>query len=300
MSSRKWLNCRLADVQERLGKHRVSKPVISRLLKAHDYQLRANDQQICANAQDPERNLQFEHIQEQRQQHEAAGEPGISTDTKKKELMGNFQNPGQVWCQVAPVYTGVNAHDFKQDSLGRAVPYGIYNPQFNRGTVYLGRSADTPAFAVDNIAGGCATERLERFPNSTCLMIEADSGGSHSAVSRAWKYHLQEKVSDRFGLIVTVCHYPTGASKWNPIEHRLFSEISKTWAGCPLRTFPMAAQYIRDTTTQTGLTVRAHIVRKKYTTGEKISDKMMATLNITYHAVCPQWNYTIYPRCHVQ
>ena len=297
MSSRKWLNCRLADIQERLGKHRVSKPVISRLLKAHDYQLRANDKQICANAQDPERNLQFEHIQEQRQQHEAAGEPGISTDTKKKELIGNFQNPGQVWCQVAE---RVNAHDFKQDSLGRAVPYGIYNPQFNRGTVYLGRSADTPAFAVDNIAGWCATERLELFPNSTCLMIEADSGGSNSAVSRAWKYHLQEKVSDRFGLIVTVCHYPTGASKWNPIEHRLFSEISKTWAGCPLRTFPMAAQYIRDTTTQAGLTVRAHIVRKKYTTGEKISDKMMATLNITYHAVCPQWNYTIYPRCPAQ
>jgi len=296
MNSRKWLNCRLADVQERLGKHWVSKPVISRLLKAHDYRLRANTKQICSK-QDPERNLQFEHIQEQRQQHETAGEPKISTDTKKKELIGNFQNSGQVWCQVAE---RVNAHDFKQDSLGRAVPYGVYDLRFNRGTVYLGRSADTPAFAVDNIAEWCVTERLERFPNSTRLMIEADSGGSNSAVSRAWKYHLQEKVSDRFGLIVTVCHYPTGASKWNPIEHRLFSEISKTWAGCPLRTFPMAAQYIRDTTTQTGLTVRAHLVRKKYATGEKISDDMMATLNITYHAICPQWNYTIYPRCHPQ
>lgn len=296
MNSRKWLNCRLTDVQERLGKHWVSKPVISRLLKAHEYRLRANNKQICSK-QDPERNLQFEHIQEQRQEHETAGEPKISTDTKKKELIGNFQNSGQAWCQVAE---RVNAHDFKQDSLGRAVPHGVYDLQFNRGTVYLGRSADTPAFAVDNIAQWCATERLERFPNSTRLMIEADSGGSNSAVSRAWKYHLQEKVSDRFGLIVTVCHYPTGASKWNPIEHRLFSEISKTWAGCPLRTFPMAAQYIRDTTTQTGLTVRAHLVRKKYTTGEKISDDMMATLNISYHDICPQWNYTIYPRCHPQ
>lgn len=297
MSGRKWLNCRLGDIQERLGKHRVSKPVISRLLKARDYRLRANSKQICSNAQDPERNLQFEHILEQGQQHEAAGEPGISADTKKKELIGNFQNAGQVWCQVAE---RVNAHDFKQDSLGRAVPYGIYDLQFNCGTVYLGRSADTPAFAVDNIANWCATERLERFPNSTRLMIEVDGGGSNSAVSKAWKYHLQEKVADCFNLIVTVCHYPPGASKWNPIEHRLFSEISKTWAGCPLRTFGIAAQYIRETETQTGLTVRAHLIRKKYATGEKISDEMLATLNITYHAVCPQWNYTIYPRCHVQ
>ena len=181
MSSRKWLNCRLGDIQERLGKHRVSKPVISRLLKAHDYYLRSNNKQICAR-QDPERNLQFEYIQEQRQQHEIAGEPKISTDTKKKELIGNFKNPGQVWCQMAEQ---VNAHDFKQDSLGRAVPYGVYDPQFNRGTVYLGRSADTPAFSVDSIAEWCATERLERFPNSTRLMIETDCGGSNSAVSRA-------------------------------------------------------------------------------------------------------------------
>ena len=294
MSSRKWLNCRLGDIQERLGKHRVSKPVISRLLKAHDYRLRADSKQICSK-QDPERDLQFEHIQEQRRQHAAAGDPKISTDTKKKELIGNFQNAGRIWCQVAE---RVNAHDFKQDSLGRAVPYGIYDLQFNRGTVYLGRSADTPAFAVDTLADWCATERLERFPNSTRLLIETDCGGSNSAVSKAWKYHLQEKVSDRFGLVVTVCHYPTGASKWNPIEHRLFSEISKTWAGCPLRTFAIAAQYIRRTETQTGLIVRAHLVRKKYITGEKISDEMMAALNITHHPICPQWNYTIYPRCH--
>jgi len=296
MSSRKWLNCRLIDIQERLGKHRVSKPVLSRLLKAHAYRLRSNTKQICAQ-QDPERNLQFEHIQAQRQQHQEAGEPRISTDTKKKELIGNFLNSGHIWCQAAEE---VHAHDFKQDSLGRAVPYGVYDLPSNRGTVYLGRSADTPAFAVDNIATWCATERLDRFPTSSRLMIETDCGGSNSAVSRAWKYHLQNKVSDRFGLIVTVCHYPTGASKWNPIEHRLFSEISKTWAGCPLRTFAIAAQYIRETKTQTGLIVRAHLIRKKYVPGEKISAEMMATLNIAHHAVCPQWNYTIYPRGYCQ
>ena len=291
MSSRKWLNCRLSDIQERLGKHKVSKPVISRLLKARNYLLRVNIKQICSK-QDPERNLQFEHIQEQRQQHQAAGEPCLSTDTKKKELIGNFKNAGQIWCQTAE---RVYAHDFTQDSLGRAVPYGVYDLQFNAGTVYLGRSADTPAFAVDNIATWCATERLERFPSSQRLLIEADSGGSNSATSKAWKYHLQNKVADRFGLIVTVCHYPTGTSKWNPIEHRLFSEISKTWAGCPLRTFAIAAQYIRETKTQTGLTVRAHLLQKKYSTGEQISNDMMATLNIVYHQVSPQWNYTIYP-----
>lgn len=270
----------------------MSKPVISRFLKARNYRLRANTKQICSQ-QDPARNEQFEHIQEQRRQHQEAGEPHLSTDTKKKELIGNFRNPGRVWCQTAE---RVNVHDFKQDALGTAVPYGVYDLQFNHGTVYLGRSADTPAFAVDNIAAWCATERLLRFPNSRHLLIETDSGGSNSAVSRAWKYHLQDKVADRFGLIVTVCHYPTGASKWNPIEHRLFSEISKTWAGCPLRTFTLAAHYIRETKTQTGLVVSAHHVRKKYITGEKISDEQMATLNIVYHEICPQWNYTIYPR----
>jgi hypothetical protein len=292
MSSRKWLNCRLSDVQDRLGKHRVSKPVISRILKAHKYRLRGNVKEICSK-QDPERNAQFEHIQAQRQEHREAGEPCLSADTKKKELIGNFKNNGQIWCQSAE---RVHVHDFGQDALGRAVPYGVYDLQFNRGTVYLGRSADTPAFAVDNIAAWCATERLERFPASRRLLIETDSGGSNSATSKAWKYRLQNDVADRFGLIVTVCHYPTGASKWNPIEHRLFSEISKTWAGCPLRTFAIAAQYIRDTKTQTGLSVRAHVIRRKYITGEQISAEMMSTLNIVYHQVCPQWNYTIYPR----
>jgi len=135
-----------------------------------------------------------------------------------------------------------------------------------------------------------------RFPTATSLMIEADAGGSNSASSRLWKQHLQEKVADRFGLTVTVCHYPTGASKWNPIEHRLFSEISKTWAGCPLRSFEAAVEYIRDTRTETGLTVQAHLVTDAYATGVRVSADMMASLNLEPHTVCPQWNYTIRPR----
>jgi hypothetical protein len=190
----------------------------------------------------------------------------------------------------------VDVHDFPQDAVGRAVPYGIYDLQHNRGTVYIGQAADTPAFAVDNIAQWCATELRERFPDATQLLIEADSGGSNSARSRVWKQALQAQGADRFGLTVTVCHYPTGASKWNPIEHRLFSEISKTWAGCPLRSFEAVVDYIQDTRTHTGLRVNAHLVATFYAPGGKVPPAVMATLNIQAHEVCPQWNYTIRPR----
>ena len=142
----------------------------------------------------------------------------------------------------------------------------------------------------------CETEKPVRFPNTTALWIEADGGGSNSARSRVWKQLLQEKVADRFGLTVTVCHYPTGCSKWNPIEHRLFSEVSKTWAGCPLRSWELILQYISETKTETGLNVRAVLVTEKYETGIKVSDEVMDGLNLEYHAVCPQWNYTIRPR----
>jgi hypothetical protein len=294
MSDDKWLNCRLRDIQDRLDKqgHPVSVPVISRLLRAHDYRLRVNVKER-AGTHDPERGAQFEHIRAQRAQHQAAGQPTLSVDTKKKELIGNFKNPGRIWGQEPEE---VNVHDFRQDAIGRAVPYGIYDIQHNRATVYVGQSADTPTFAVDNIVRWCQTERLVYSPEATQLMIEADCGGSNGYRSRAWKRDLQAKVADAFGLTVTVCHYPTGASKWNPIEHRLFSEISKTWAGCPLRSYNLMLHYIRDTKTQTGLSVQAHLVTETYETGVKVPDEEMDALNIEFHDVCPQWNYTIYPR----
>jgi hypothetical protein len=294
MSDKKWLNCRLSDIRRQLDErgHRVSKPVISRLLRAHDYSLRANVKQ-ATGTQHPARDQQFAHLHAQRAAHQAAGQPVISVDTKKKELVGNFKNAGQIWCQEAEV---VDAHDFPQDAVGRAVPYGIYDVQHNRGTVYVGQSADTPAFAVDNIAHWCATELRARFPDATQLLIEADSGGSNSARSRVWKQALQAQVADRFGLTVTVCHYPRGASKWNPIEHRLFSAISKTWAGCPLRSFDLVLRYLQETRTATGLRVEAYLVPTVYATGTTVPDAVMATLNIQAHEVCPQWNYTIQPR----
>jgi hypothetical protein len=214
-------------------------------------------------------------------------------DTKKKELIGNLKNAGQ---SRGPHAERVNVHDFPSDAEGRAVPYSIYDQQHNCGPVYVGQSAATPTFAVDNIIRWCETERPLRFPGTTDLLIEADSGGSNSARSRVWKQLLQGKVSDRLGMTITVCHYPTGCSKWNPIEHRLFSEVSKTWAGCPLRSFDLMLQYISDTKTETGLTVRAVLVPEKHETGIKVSDEEMDGLNLEHHDVCPQWNYTIRPR----
>jgi hypothetical protein len=294
MSAQKWLTCRLSDIREKLKErgHAASKPVISRLLRAHGYSLRANVKQ-AAGKQHPDRDQQFEQIHAQRAAHQKAGQPVISVDTTKKELVGNFKNAGQMWCQEAEE---VDAHDFPQDAIGRAVPYGIYDLRHNRGTVFVGQSADTPAFAVDTIAEWCATEVRQRYPGATHLMIEADSGGSNSARSRLWKERLQAQVADRFGVSVTVCHYPTGASQWNPIEHRLFSEISKTWAGCPLRSFEVVVEYIQETRTATGLRVEAHLVPTVYPTGVKVPDEVMATLTIQAHEVCPQWNYTLHPR----
>jgi len=294
MAEGKWLNCRLRDIQARLTNwgHGVSSPVISRLLKAAGYRLRLNVKEREGQPA-PERDQQFVHIHQQRTAHQAAGQPTISVDTKKKELIGNFKNAGRIWCQEAEV---VKLHDFLSEGEGKAVPYGVYDLQHNRGTVYVGQSADTPTFAVDNLLRWCQTELPQRFPGATQLFIEADGGGSNASRSRVFKQQLQEKLADGLGLTVTVCHYPPGASKWNPIEHRLFSEISKTWAGCPLRSFDLVLDYIPDTKTQTGLTVQAQLVTAQYPTGVKVSDELMHPLNIQVHEVCPQWNYTIRPR----
>jgi len=293
ISGQKWLNCRLEDIRQKLSaqNHSLSLPVIVRILRSHDYALRVNQKQQ-AGKQHPERNQQFEYIRRQRTTYATHGQPVISIDGKKKELIGNFKNAGRAWRQSPDV---VDAHDFPQDAIGRAVPFGIYDLRHNCGTVYIGQSADTPTFAVDCIAHWCQTELCLRFPTATQLLIEADAGGSNSARSRVWKQQLQLQIADTLGLTVTVCHYPAGTSKWNPIEHRLFSEISKTWAGCPLRSYELMLQYIRDTKTQTGLTVSAHLVTQHYPTGVTVSDEEMAAFHLEKHDTCPQWNYTIRP-----
>jgi hypothetical protein len=293
-SDRRWIRSSLRSLSQRLGdaEHPASPPTVSRLLKDLEYSLKANVKQK-AGKEHPDRNKQFEYIEAQTEAFRAAGWPIISVDAKKKELIGDFKNDGRAWCQQ-PEY--VNVYDFRQDALGRAVPYGIYDIKHNRGHVYVGTSADTPQFAVDCIATWWQDEGSAVFPANSPMLILADAGGSNSCRSRVWKHQLQQQLSDQFGLTVTVCHYPTGCSKWNPVEHRLFSYISINWAGKPLRSFDTMLAYIRGTTTTTGLTVKASLLEGAYETGQGVPDTEMDKLNVERHTVCPNWNYTIRPR----
>ncbi len=295
MSEQKWVRVSLRHLSRRLGAagHPASPPTVRRLLDAQGYRLHANTKQLEAGAAHPDRDRQFQYITEQRQAFRMAGRPQISVDTKKKELIGRFKNAGRVW---SPAAEAVNAHDFRQDALGRAVPYGIYDLTHNRGTVYVGQSADTPRFAVDLLARWWVEEGQAAFPAARELLILADGGGSNSARSRVWKQQLQDQLCDRYGLAVTVCHYPPGCSKWNPIEHRLFGPISLNWAGQPLATWDTMLGSLRGTTTATGLTVRAALHDGSYQTGERVADAEWATLNFTRHDICPSWNYTLRPR----
>jgi Rhodopirellula transposase DDE domain len=239
MSQTKWVRSSLRHLSRRLAAagHGVSAPTVGRLLRKLGYGLKANLKSREAGSTHPERNRQFEYIEAQRQLFEQAGLPIISVDTKKKELIGDFKNGGQAWCQQAQE---VNAHDLLQDAVGRAVPccavpccavpYGSYDVRHNVGHVYMGTSADTPEFAVSAIARWWKEVGQDAYPQADQLLILADAGGSNGCRSHAWKAHLQSQLSDHLGLRVTVCHYPTGCSKWNPIEHRLFSHISLNWA----------------------------------------------------------------------
>jgi hypothetical protein len=215
---------------------------------------------------------------------------------QEKELIGNFQQDGQTWCQEPDE---VNAYDFLSDAEGRATPYGIYLVQHDRGYVYVGESADTPEFAVDAIVSWWKSHGRHRFPDATKLLILADSGGSNGCRPRMWKRQLQERLADAFNLEVTVCHYPRGGSKWNPIEHRLFSFISINWAGKPLRSWLILLGAIQGTRTETGLRVKAVLLRGKYEKGLKVTDQEMRKLRLRRHKTCPSWNYTIRPRQEV-
>ena len=294
MSEQKWQRSslrHLMDELEQIG-HWISHTTIARLLKEMGYSLKANVKRL-SGSNHPDRDRQFQYIAAQKAGFQQAGLPIISVDTKKKELIGNFKNAGQEWCRDA---RAVNDHDFEQDALGKAVPYGIYDLMHNHGYVYVGQSADTPQFAVEVIVSWWREFGQELFPNADKILILADAGGSNGCRPRLWKQQLQEQLADQLGLEVTVCHYPTGASKWNPIEHRLFGPISLNWAGKPLETFEFMLACIRGTDTDTGLQVNAFLVEKVYEKGIKIAEEVMQALHIEWHSICPQWNYTIKPR----
>lgn len=269
----------------------VSDRTVAKLLKQMDYSLRVNHKKLAESSSE-QRDAQFARIALLREQCAAEGLPLISVDTKKKELVGQFKNPGVAWCDK-PVL--VKDHDFRSQAQGLAVPYGIYDIPANRGTVFVGMSHDTPEFAVDAIATWWRYEGQRRYQRAQNLTILADSGGSNGATCRAWKYGLQQKLCAPHDLVVTVAHYPAGASKWNPIEHRLFSEISKNWAGRPLDSYETILNYIRSTSTATGLSLRAHLIRKQYQKGIRIPDAVMKQLPITKDPEIPKWNYTLRP-----
>ena len=294
-SKHKWLRSSLRSLSDRLlqAGYKASAPTVSRLLKKHDYALRVNAKQTEAGSQPPERDTQFRHIESQKQAFMTAGEPIISVDTKNKELIGNFKNAGQAWRREAET---VNVHDFPSEALGRAVPYGIYDVQRHEGVVYVGQSADTAEFAVEALKRWWHEHGRQTYPKANTLLILADAGGSNGCRPRLWKAQVQSQLSDALGLTVTVCHYPTGCSKWNPIEHRLFSQISIHWAGEPLRSFETMLGLIRGTRTRTGLSVSAHLLDGVFQKGKKVTDAVMKTLNMTRHTICPQWNYTFRPR----
>lgn len=297
MSGKKWSRQTPGKIasclQERLHLH-VSAATVYRLLSQLDYSLKVNCKTLAAGTH-PDRNDQFSRLESFRRQFKAAGDPVISVDTKKKELIGLFKNPGQVWCREAQK---VNDHDFRSQALGIAAPYGIYDVGFNAGVVVVGQSADTPEFAVNAIASWWLHQGSRQYPHSKRLLILADSGGSNGARPRAFKKFLQERMANEYNLEVSVCHYPAGASKWNPIEHRMFSEISKNWAGHPLVSFAVLLNFIRNTRTRTGLYIEAYLDKKVYEKGIKVSKKEFGELNIRRDSQLGNWNYTIAPIPH--
>lgn len=295
MSEKKWVRASLRQLSRELGEagRAASAPIVGRLLGKLGFGLGANVKSEEAGSNHPDRDTQFGYIAERKAAFITAGEPIISVDTKKKDLIGNFKNAGQAWGTEAE---RVNVHDFPSAAEGRAVPYGIYDVAKNRGWVMVGQSADTPEFAVEAIASWWEEEGRESYPGAKRVLILADGGGSNGARSRVWKQQVQERLADRLEVEVTVCHYPRGCSKYNPIEHRLFSFISLNWVGEPLRSFEAMLGLIRNTTTRTGLKVKAVLNEKVYAKGRRVSDAEMKALDLQRHEVCPEWNYTIRPR----
>jgi len=293
MGGCKWVRRSLRHLSRDLAKqgHRASPKTVARLLYQHHFSLQVNVKRLSGQAPPADRDLQFRHIQRQRDRFSAAGLPVISVDGKKKELVGQFKNAGVAWCRQP---TAVNTYDYRADAECRATPYGLLDLQRNCGMVGIGTSADTAQFATDCIERWWRREGRQAYPQAHELLVLADGGGSNGHRSRLFKWSLQQ-FANRSGLALTVCHYPTGASKWNPIEHRLFNQISINWAATPLRSLDTMLACIRGTTTDTGLRVKAWLNTDLYPTKVKISDAQIKSLGLHRLPTCPDWSYTITP-----
>ncbi len=281
---------KIAELRQQYG-IAICPNTVARFRHQMNYSLRVNHQKLAADCS-PDRDCRFYYITELRHRFQRRRWPIISVDTKKRELVGNFKNPGVCW-ECSPRL--VHDHDFRSDSIGIAIPYGIYDLPANHGFITVGVSHDTSAFAAHSIARWWQREGSHRYGRTPKLLVLADSGGSNSCTSWAWKTEIQAQVCNTFGIAVTIAHYPTGASKWNPIEHRLFSEISKNWAAEPLDSYEKMLKFIRTTSTQTGLVVTAYLDRNEYSTGLKPDPQLISSLCLRRSNRLPQWNYTIAP-----
>ena len=274
-------------------KHPISHMKVAQLLRAQGYSLQGN-RKTEEGGDHPDRDAQFRHINTQVRRALAKGTPVISVDTKKKELVGNYENKGRQWLPAKkPVK--VQGHDFPHPDVPRAYPYGVYDLERNTGFVNVGTDHDTGAFAVASIRGWWRHEGRRLYPEAKHVLITADGGGSNGSRLRLWKLELQ-KLADETGLFISVCHFPPGTSKWNKIEHRLFSFISSNWRGEPLRDYETIVKLISRTATAKGLTVTCRLDRRKYPTGRKVTDEEMKHVNIERHRFHGEWNYTIQPR----
>jgi len=277
--------------------HTVSQETVAKLLRAEGFSLQGNAKQV-EGGQHPDRDAQFSYLNDQVAGHQEAGEPTISVDTKKKELVGAYKNGGREW-RPAGDPERVKVHDFIDPVLGKANPYGVYDVAADAGWVCVGTDHDTSAFAVNTIRSWWNTTGQHAYPAASRLLITADGGGSNGYRTRAWKTELADLATET-GLAITVCHLPPGTSKWNRIEHRLFSHISMNWRGRPLTSHEVIVNTIANTTTTTGLKVHAELDTRQYPTGIKIPDQQMRALDddgrLTRHDWHSEWNYTLNPK----
>ena len=276
-------------------KHPVSHEKVAQLLRDQNYSLQSN-RKTEEGADHPDRDAQFRHINAQVKRALATGIPVISVDTKKKELLGNYENSGKQWLP-AKKSVKVNGHDFPSPDVPRAYPYGIYDLARNRGFVNVGTDHDTGAFAVASIRGWWRSEGRSLYSDARVLLITADGGGSNGSRLRLWKLELQN-FSDETGLSISVCHFPPGTSKWNKVEHRLFSFISSNWRGEPLRDYETIVNLIARTTTAKGLQVTCRLDRRKYPTGRNVTDEEFNRVNLKRNTFHGDWNYIIHPSTH--
>ena len=282
---------KLAEALRELG-HDVVDRTVLRLLKADGYSMQAN-KKTREGAQHPDRDAQFAHINQTVADAIAARQPVISVDTKKRELVGDFKAVGREFEPTGkPVE--VRGHDFKDKQLGHAIPYGVYDLTADEGWVSVGITRDTATFAVNSILSWWQHLGKQRYPDATTLTITADSGGSNSPRTRLWRVELQ-RLADQTGLQIVVCHFPPGTSKWNKIEHRMFSFVSLNWRGKPLESLEVIINLISATTTTTGLKVYARLDDRVYEKGVEVTDEQLAGVNITRHAFHGEWNYAIAP-----